>query len=166
MSNFKTVEEAKTFLEQKGYFTGNLWTVDDVQAKFRCTDEQAQEILDGALSNEATMEQIWFAINMYGEDANLEKLEDWKCTDLDNEQWGRQLGDNLFEFKEKNRGFDEYEEDEFIEIRINLDDYTEEQIENHISAYYENIAEVISIYGKQANWIIAECIFEQESGLY
>lgn len=96
----------------------------------------------------------------------MKKIGEWVCTDLDTDQWGRQLGESLFEFKEKNRGLSEYEEDEFIEIRINLDDYKQSEMENHISAYYENIAEVISIYGEQANWIIAECIFEQESGLY
>jgi len=166
MRNFKSIQEAKAFLKENGYCTDNLWTVSDVQSKFRCTDEQAQEVISGALENSATMEQIWFAIGFHGEEMGLEKLEDWKCTDLDNDQWGRQLGESLFEFKEKNRGLDEYEEDEFIEIRIDLDDYHQSEMENHISAYYEDIAEVISIYGKQANWIIAECIFEQESGLY
>lgn len=166
MSNFKTVEEAKAFLKENGYFTDNLWTVYDIQSKFRCTDEQAQEVIGGALSNEATMEQIWFAIDFHGEEMGLEKLEDWKCTDLDNDQWGRQLGDDLFEFKEKNRGLDEYEEDEFIEIQIDLDGYTEEQKEEYISAYYDSIEDVKAQYGMQANWIIAECIFEQESGLY
>lgn len=90
----------------------------------------------------------------------------WICTDSDNEQYGRQISERVFEFKEKNRGLLEYEEDKFIQITINLDHYTNEQIEDHISAYYNNLDQLKEIYGNDSNWIIAECIFEQESGLY
>ena len=55
MSNFKSVEEAKAFLTENGFYTGNLWCVEDVQAKFECTDEEALDVLDGALNNDATM---------------------------------------------------------------------------------------------------------------
>ena len=89
---------------------------------------------------------------------------DWICTDADNEQFGRQITDRIFEFKEKNRGLEE--EDDFVQMTINLDHYTQEQVENHISAYYTDMNEVFNVYGEEANWIIAECIFEQESGLY
>jgi hypothetical protein len=75
MSNFKSVEEAKAFLTENGYYTGNLWCVADVQAKFECTEEEAQEVLDGALNNDATMEQIWFAIDFHGENDGLTKKE-------------------------------------------------------------------------------------------
>lgn len=92
--------------------------------------------------------------------------EKWECTDYDNNQYGRQISEKVFEFKEKNRGLSDYEEDEFIEMTINLDHYTNEQIENHISAYYGSLEELKEIYGDDSNWIIAECIFEQESGLY
>jgi hypothetical protein len=60
----------------------------------------------------------------------------------------------------------EYEDDKFIESYINLDNYTEEEIEEHISSYYNSVEEIIEIYGEDSDWIIAECIFEQESGLY
>ena len=93
-------------------------------------------------------------------------ITDWVCTDLDNEQYGRQLSETRFEFKEKNRGLLDYEEDEFINMVIDIDDYSTEEIDNHISAYYRDIHELEAIYGKESNWIIAECIFEQESGLY
>jgi hypothetical protein len=75
MSNFKSVEEAKAFLTENGYYTGNLWCVEDVQAKFECTDEEALDVLDGALNNDATMEQIWFAIDFHGENDGLTKKE-------------------------------------------------------------------------------------------
>lgn len=73
MSNFKSVEEAKAYLTEQGFYTGNLWCVDDVQANYDCTEEEAQEVLDGALNNEATMEQIWYAINYHAENDGLER---------------------------------------------------------------------------------------------
>lgn len=74
---YKSEEElAREVLRKAGYFVDNLWTVDDVKSKFNCTDEEAQEVLNGALTNEATMEQIWFAIEVHGEDAGLEAIEE------------------------------------------------------------------------------------------
>lgn len=93
-------------------------------------------------------------------------ITDWVCTDLDNEQYGRQLSKTRFEFKEKNRGLLDYEEDEFIEFGVDLTDYSQEHIEEVVSGYYSGLEELKSIYGEDSNWIIAECIFEQESGLY
>ena len=73
MSNFKSVEEAKAYLTEQGYYTGNLWCVEDVQNNYDCTEEEAQDVLDGALNNEATMEQIWFAINYHAENDGLNR---------------------------------------------------------------------------------------------
>jgi len=69
-----SVEEAKKVLKDNGYFTDNLWHVDDVKTKFECTDEEAQKVLDESLTNEATMEQIWFSINEFGEMFELKKI--------------------------------------------------------------------------------------------
>lgn len=71
-----SVTKAKALLKSHGYYVENLWRVDDVQAKFVCTDKQAQSVLHYALKNDATMEQIWFAIGVHGEDDNLTKIED------------------------------------------------------------------------------------------
>lgn len=62
---------AKQVLENAGYYVGNLWTIEDVQSKFECTDKEAQNVLDEALQNDATMEQIWFAIGFHGEENGL-----------------------------------------------------------------------------------------------
>jgi hypothetical protein len=75
MSNQEEIEKAKALLKANGYQVDNLWTVDDVRGKFNCTDEQAQEIMTKALTNEATMEQIWFALDFHGEDAGLERVD-------------------------------------------------------------------------------------------
>ena len=77
MSKIKTVDEARAFLTENGYYTGNLWCVDDVKSKYDCTDEEAQGVLNGALNNDATMEQIWFAIDFHAEnDGLIEKKQE------------------------------------------------------------------------------------------
>jgi hypothetical protein len=88
-------------------------------------------------------------------------MKKFTLTDPDNKQYGRQLSPTKFEFKEKDR-FDDGE----IEMIIDLEAYSDKEKESHISAYYSSLQEVKEIYGDEANWIIAECIFEQESGQY
>jgi hypothetical protein len=68
------IEQAKAVLEANGYFVDNLWHVNDVKSKFNCTDDDAQYILGQALTNEATMEQIWFSIDEFGRLENLEEI--------------------------------------------------------------------------------------------
>jgi hypothetical protein len=68
------IEKAKQVLRQNGYFVDNLWRVEDVQSKYNCTEEQAQVILEQSLTNEATMEQIWFSIKEFSELANLKEV--------------------------------------------------------------------------------------------
>jgi len=67
------IEKAREILKQAGYFVDNLWQVSDVMHKFECSEDEAQEVLSSALQNEATMEQIWFAIDFHGEEMNLTK---------------------------------------------------------------------------------------------
>lgn len=76
MNNYEKIEEAKAFLKEQGFQTDNLWRVDDVKAKFNCTDEQAQHVLYRALTNDATMEQIWLAIDIVGEAEGLEPIKE------------------------------------------------------------------------------------------
>jgi hypothetical protein len=68
---YQQIADAKALLESQGYFTGNLWCVDDVKGKFDCTDEQAQEILRIAFANDATYQQIWLSIDYAGESIGL-----------------------------------------------------------------------------------------------
>lgn len=72
----KEIEKAKQLLRDNGYFVDNLWHVDDVKSKFKCDDETAQSILKDALENDATMEQIWFAIDMAAQEEGLEVIEE------------------------------------------------------------------------------------------
>jgi hypothetical protein len=70
-----TIEQAKQVLRDNGYYVDNLWSVEDVVSNYNCTDDEAQEVLDGALQNDATMEQIWYAINFHAEEIGLTKIE-------------------------------------------------------------------------------------------
>jgi hypothetical protein len=101
----------------------------------------------------------------------------WICTDPDQYQFGRKISERLYEFKEfdwfnifpdKSKTLEEAIEmkDNWVELTINLNHYTTEEIENHISAYYDSIEQVKEIYDDHWEWILAECIFEQESQLY
>lgn len=74
--NFNEIEQAKALLKANGFFVDNLWHVNDVKGKFDCTDEQAQSILEQSLTNEATMEQIWFSIDEFGGLEKLTPIED------------------------------------------------------------------------------------------
>lgn len=85
----------------------------------------------------------------------------WKCTDSDNQQYGRKredLGDWFYEFKENKK-----------RRVIKLHEYTIQEIESIISSYGYSLNPIskhfiFDIYEDKetVNWIIAECIFETE----
>jgi len=60
------ISQAKFTLKQAGYFVDNLWHIQDVYnvADGNIQKDQAMQVLSMALTNEATMEQIWLAIQM------------------------------------------------------------------------------------------------------
>ena len=92
---------------------------------------------------------------------------EWKETDGSNEQFGRQLSATVFEFKETNKAFEiSHDADKVIQMKIDLSTYTYAQIMEHCAPYYKTMAELFATYGADSEWIIAECIFEQESGQY
>jgi len=70
-----TIAGAKIFLEEQGYYTTGLWHVGDVKSMFNCDNDEAQYVLDQAINNEATMEQIWFNIEKFGEIEELKRKE-------------------------------------------------------------------------------------------
>jgi hypothetical protein len=102
----------------------------------------------------------------------------WTCTDPDNHQYGRKVKDGVYEFKEwigggkLDESIEETIKQEFDnpgcweQDTISLSDYTEEQIESHVTSYYDSLTHLKEIYGDSWEWITAECIFEMESCLY
>ena len=71
----KEIEKAREVLREAGYYVDNLWHIEDVRTLFEnVTDEEALEILDASFQNDATFDQIWFAIDQIGQDIyNLER---------------------------------------------------------------------------------------------
>jgi hypothetical protein len=70
------IEQAKAILKQHGYFVDNLWSTQDVTDRYECTEEQAYDVLDKALTNEWVMEQIWFSIDDACDSLEIELKED------------------------------------------------------------------------------------------
>jgi hypothetical protein len=71
-SREQAIGNAKLVLKQAGYFVDNLWHVDDIKSRYNCNDDdQAQSIINDALTNGATMEQIWYSIDMAAQDEGL-----------------------------------------------------------------------------------------------
>ncbi len=106
------------------------------------------------------------AIKEYSEFAKTYENFGWSCTDPDNRQYGKKLDESHYVFKEFHSEFAETYEDQWIEMDILLSHYSEDQINNHISSYYDSVDQIKELYGDDWEWIVAECIFEQESGLY
>jgi len=76
MENFKLLlEHGDNDLPKinESYQTENLWSVSDMQ-DWDCTDKQALDVLHNALTNDATMEQIWYAIDFHAGDLGLKHL--------------------------------------------------------------------------------------------
>ena len=66
-----TVETARQFLTEQGYYTENLWHVDDVMSRYECDEETAQQVLHEALANDATIEQTFLSIEYSADYNNL-----------------------------------------------------------------------------------------------
>ncbi len=80
----KDEKVARELLRKKGYFVDNLWHVDDVLQNYSCSKEVAQDVLEKALMNEATMEQVWLAIDDVADAMAIKPIEtgmeDWRET--------------------------------------------------------------------------------------
>ncbi len=50
-------------LASRGFYTNNLWHVDDVKQNYECSDEDAQEILDKTMQSEWVTQEIFTFID-------------------------------------------------------------------------------------------------------
>lgn len=78
------------------------------------------------------------------------KAEGFTLTDDDTNQWVKKITETNFLVYDNENEFD-----------IELTDYSDEELDDYIAAYYPSLPEMREIYGDNANWIIAECIAEQ-----
>lgn len=70
------IHNAREVLREAGYFVDNLWSIIDVQDKFKCDDDTAQGILSDALTNEWITEQIHRTIEDTAMDMGFKNLWD------------------------------------------------------------------------------------------
>ena len=58
------IDFARWILKNEGYYVDNLWHVSDVQRTHDCTDEQAQLILNNAMTSEWIGQEIFAEIDL------------------------------------------------------------------------------------------------------
>jgi hypothetical protein len=68
-----STDDAKKILERHGYFVTNLWHIEDVTSSWECSDTDAYRVLEMALTNDWTMEQISESIYLAAQDLDLER---------------------------------------------------------------------------------------------
>ena len=66
MKDLKEVssEDLRQELELRGWYTQNLWHVDDVMQNYDCTSEYAMRLLDYALTSESIIEEVYQDIDV------------------------------------------------------------------------------------------------------
>jgi hypothetical protein len=57
------IKDAKALLKKEGYCVENLWHIDDVKQNYKCSDEDAMDILDEATLNEYVADTIFTMID-------------------------------------------------------------------------------------------------------
>jgi len=70
-----TTEQLKKELTRRGYYTGNLWHIDDVKIRFKATDDESQDVLNDALQGSWIIEQIFECIDDCATERKLNKLD-------------------------------------------------------------------------------------------
>ena len=70
-----TTEQLREELTRRGYYTGNLWHIDDVKIRFDATDDEAQDVLDDALQGYWIIEKIFECIDDCATERKLNKIE-------------------------------------------------------------------------------------------
>lgn len=69
-------QAAREMLAEAGYFTDNLWHIEDVKRLYECDDETAMEVMRKAMDNEATYTQVWMSIMSAANDLNLKPIDE------------------------------------------------------------------------------------------
>jgi hypothetical protein len=69
-------EDLRQELELRGYYTQNLWHVDDVMQNYDCESEDAQELLDKVMTSEWLIAQIFVTIDEKACGMLAPKIED------------------------------------------------------------------------------------------
>ena len=71
-----TTQELKDELTRRGYYTENLWHIDDVQVRYEATDNEAQDVLDEVLQGEWIIGQIFESIDYCADEYKLKEINE------------------------------------------------------------------------------------------
>jgi uncharacterized lipoprotein YajG len=71
-----TTQELKDELTRRGYYTGNLWHIDDVKGRFEATNDQAQDVLNEVLQGSWIIEQIFESIDDCADEYKLKEINE------------------------------------------------------------------------------------------
>ena len=74
--NDLTTQELKDELTRRGYYTENLWHIDDVQVRYEATDNEAQDVLDEVLQGEWIIGQIFESIDDCAKENELKEKDE------------------------------------------------------------------------------------------
>jgi hypothetical protein len=69
------IQAAKDLLKKYGYYTDNLWHINDVQSKYKCDNQTAQYVLDQTVNSDRIKQEINETIDIFAEEEGLEKIE-------------------------------------------------------------------------------------------
>jgi len=69
------IDDAKKLLKEHGYFVDNLWQTEDVKMNYHCTEDEAQEVLERALTYDSVYELVWEGIKYEAEEMNLKNRD-------------------------------------------------------------------------------------------
>ena len=70
-----TDEQLRNELELRGYYTNNLWSVEDVTRNHKLSIAQAQDVLDAAMTSEWVVSQVFEMIDSVITDNKLTNNE-------------------------------------------------------------------------------------------
>ena len=70
-----TIQDAKLFLEEQGYYTETLWSIDDVKQTYECSTEDALIVLEKVFNSEWVNEQIFGVIDDVSNEMELVRKE-------------------------------------------------------------------------------------------
>lgn len=119
---------------------------------------------NGVLIYQDDVQEVFNAYYDYFISKILECAEpEWIETDTDSNQWGRKMGDGIYEFKEDRVCNPDTESRETYHSTIFLRNYSEEEKLSAVKSFgYASLEVLESIYGDHAEWVLAECLFELE----
>ena len=102
----------------------------------------------------------WFWYDEAPEGAGWYRYATWKCTDPDNNQFGRKIEYQLYQFMQDVK----YPNGVIVkkEETIDLNKYSDEQIDEYLSPYGWSMEILKKDHSlEESEWLYAECIFEQ-----